>query len=164
MKTRKVFSKQNIITFISILSLINLGIPQTSAKQVIENNFLTKDQYQNYATFEQIQKMPGLPKVKNRPARSQIHLTITAYSSSPDECSGDPFITASGQRVEDGTLAYNYLPFGTKVRFPEAYGDKIFTVTDRMASYKGKYIADIWMPSKQEAKNWGVKILKMEIL
>jgi len=164
MKAKKVFSKENIITFISILSLINLGIPQTSAKPIVIRETPSNNEYQNYASFEQIKKMPGLPAVKNRPARKHINLTVTAYSSSPDECSGNPFITASGQRVGDGTLAYNYLPFGTKVRFPEVYGDKIFTVTDRMASYKGKYIADIWMPSKQEAKNWGVKILKMEIL
>jgi len=35
--------------------------------------------------------------------------------------------------VRDGVIATNILPFGTKVRIPEIFGDKVFVVEDRMA-------------------------------
>lgn len=163
MKTKNVFCKEKIIAIISLVSLINFIFPQPVKSQILEEN-AEKQSFVNYGTAEQIMALPSLPEIKTREAKNYFYLTVTAYSSSPDECSGDPFITASGKRVDDGTLAYNYLPFGSKVRFPEIFGEKVFTVTDRMASYKGKYIADIWMPSKAEAKQWGVKVLKMEII
>src|SRR3989344_4334376 len=59
-------------------------------------------------------------------------VTITAYSSRPEETDSTPFIAASGKRVFDGMVAANWLPLGTKVRIPELYGNKIFVVEDRM--------------------------------
>jgi 3D (Asp-Asp-Asp) domain-containing protein len=56
------------------------------------------------------------------------------------------------------------LPFGTKVMIPKLYGNKVFTVEDRMASYKSNYHIDIWMPSKPLALNFGIKTAKVEIL
>ncbi|MFH1543177.1 MAG: 3D domain-containing protein [Patescibacteria group bacterium] len=161
MKTRLVYNSEKFIAFISLLSLLNLIFPQTEKVQAKEIPAAIWEQ--NYS-LDKIKSLPGLPQVKNRQARHTITLTVTAYSSSVDECDSDPFTTASGEKVRDGIIAYNFLPFGAKVRFPEKFGDKVFTVTDRMAAYKGKYIADIWMPSKNEAKQWGVKVLKMEIL
>jgi len=86
-----------------------------------------------------------------------IKMIITAYSSTPDQTDDTPFITASNKRVADGIIANNMLPFGTKVRIPELYGDKIFTVEDRMHSRMGKYRADIWFAEYQQAKNFGAK-------
>lgn len=163
MKAKKGFYKEKLIAFVSLFSLINFTFPQAVKSETIVKNE-EKNTLINYGTKEKIMAIPGLPEIGNRPAKNYLYLQVTAYSSSPDECSGDPFITASGERVGEGTLAYNYLPFGTKVRFPEVFGDKIFTVTDRMAAYKGKYIADIWMGSKAEAIQWGVKTLRMEII
>ena len=97
-----------------------------------------------------------------------IKVVITAYSSSWDETTGIPgmpgTITASGKTVADGVIANNMLPFGTKVRIPKLYGNKIFVVEDRMNKNKGKHQIDIWMPSKPLAVNFGVKTLDMEIL
>ena len=86
---------------------------------------------------------------------------VTAYSSTVDQCDSTPFITANGTHVHDGTVAANFLKFGTKVRFPSLYGDKIFTVEDRM---KSNYKVDIWFPTRQEALNFGAKRVEMEIL
>ena len=163
MKTKKVFHREKIIAIVSLISLINFIFPQPVKSHILVENG-GKQSFVNYGSMEQIMALPSLPEIKTREAKNYFYLTVTAYSSSPDECSGNPFITASGERVNDGTLAYNYLPFGSKIRFPEVYGEKIFTVTDRMAAYKGKYIADIWMPSKAEAIQWGVKVIKMEII
>ncbi len=107
-----------------------------------------------------------LPQVTDKHYRvmKTIRLTVTAYSSTVDQTDSDPFTTASGAQVADGIIAYNFLPFGTKVRFPERFGNKIFVVEDRLRAGHGHYIADMWMPSRQLAQQWGARILKMEIL
>jgi len=88
---------------------------------------------------------------------------ITAYSSTPDQTDDSPFITAMGSTVRDGIVACNFLKFGTKVRIPEVYGDKIFVVEDRMAK-KNSHKIDIWMESRAQALEFGVKYLTVEIL
>ena len=94
----------------------------------------------------------------------KVKMIITAYSSAPDQTDDTPFITASGKKVADGIIANNLLPFGTKVRIPQLYGDKVFVVEDRMHSRKGKYHADIWMPEYLQAKNFGAKITEIEVI
>jgi len=96
--------------------------------------------------------------------KGQLNVVITAYSSTPWETDDDPFVTASGSLVKDGIIANNYLPFGTMVRIPEIYGDKVFVVKDRMNWKKGNYHIDVWFPSNSEAKNFGVKRTYIEIL
>lgn len=93
-----------------------------------------------------------------------IPMTITAYSSSPEETDDTPFITASGKMVADGVVANNMLPFGTKVRIPEIYGEKVFTVQDRMHYRMGEYKLDVWLPEKSQAKQFGVKKATIEVL
>lgn len=88
-------------------------------------------------------------------------VTVTAYSSTPEETDDTPFTTASNTRVRDGVLATNFLPFGTKVKIPALFGDKIFTVEDRMHQRKQGFV-DIWMPSKAAALRFG--ITKAEIV
>ena len=84
-----------------------------------------------------------------------VPMRITAYSSSPDETDYNPFYTANGTRVRDGIVASNLFPFGTKIQIPALFGDKIFTVDDRMAKRFQKTI-DIWMSSKEKALTFGV--------
>ena len=94
-----------------------------------------------------------------------INMVITAYSSTHDQTDDTPFITASGKYVTDGIIANNMLPFGTKVRIPDLYGNKIFTVEDRMHPRKGKYQADIWFAKYDQAKNFGAKYnISIEVL
>ncbi len=88
---------------------------------------------------------------------------VTGYSSTPDQTDDTPFITASGTYVHDGTVACNFLRFGTRVRFPQVYGDKIFVVEDRMA-LRNSHKIDIWFPGRWQAKQFGVKQLKVEVL
>ncbi len=94
----------------------------------------------------------------------KIKMILTAYSSTQDQTDDTPFVTASGKTVADGVIANNMLPFGTKVKIPALFGDKIFIVEDRMHSRKGKYQADIWMPEYSEAKNFGAKLTEIEVL
>jgi 3D (Asp-Asp-Asp) domain-containing protein len=90
-------------------------------------------------------------------------IVVTAYSSTPDQTDGDPFITASGKRVRDGIIAANFLPMYTKVRFPDIYGNKVFVVEDRM-NRRYYYRADIWMETRAQAKHFGLRNIRIEIL
>ncbi len=110
------------------------------------------------------EKRLPLPEVAMLSVKKQLWLIVTAYSSTPDQTDGDPFTTASGAKVRHGVIAHNGLPFGTKVRFPDAFGDQIFIVQDRMNARYGSRMADLWMPSRNEAKQWGVRRVRMEVL
>ncbi len=90
-------------------------------------------------------------------------VSATAYSSTVDQCDASPFITASGTHVRDGIIAANFLPFGAKVKIPEMYGDKVFVVEDRMNQRYQSRI-DVWMPSRGEALQFGVRTVKIEVL
>ena len=88
---------------------------------------------------------------------------VTAYSSRAEETDDTPFITASGSTVNWGLVATNAYPFGTKIRFPDLYGDRIFTVKDRMHSrYKNRL--DIWFPETAHAQHFGLQITRVEII
>jgi 3D (Asp-Asp-Asp) domain-containing protein len=103
--------------------------------------------------------------IKTGDVRQVLHLKITAYTSLPDETKsyGSPFITADGTYVHDGVVATNLLPFGTKVMIPALYGNKIFTVHDRMSA-KLMQNMDIWMPTKRQAVIFGVHYADVVVL
>jgi len=89
----------------------------------------------------------------------------TAYSSEPSQTDDTPFITASGSRVRDGVAAANFLPIGTQFRLPEEFGDKIFTVEDRMnPRYNNQHIVDIWFQETHDAHQFGKRMLTLELL
>ncbi|MGB9681344.1 MAG: hypothetical protein ACPLXL_02265 [Minisyncoccia bacterium] len=119
---------------------------QTEVINLVDNTFL----------------IPAIDKIPDY-SHTMIVL-VTGYSSTPEETDNDPFITASGKFVRDGIIAANFLPFGTKVRLPLLYPDKIFVVEDRMHSRFSKNRVDIWFPSKEMAITFGVKETIMEII
>lgn len=98
------------------------------------------------------------PKVK-----SVDRIMVTAYNSEVGQCDSNPFITASGTWTRDGVVASNFYTIGTQVRFPDVFGDKVFTVEDRMNARYSKRV-DIWMPDHGEAVKFGAKYLKIEVL
>ena len=93
----------------------------------------------------------------------------SGYSSTPDQTDDTPFITASGKHVRDGIIAANVyangqrLPFGTLVRIPDIYGDKIFVIEDRM-NIRYQNNIDIWFPERQLAKEFGRRKVIIEIV
>jgi len=94
----------------------------------------------------------------------KLRVIITGYSSTTFETDDDPYTTAAGTRVREGIVANNLLPLGTKIKIPELYGDKIFVVEDRMHWRKGYYHVDIWFSSYWQAKSFGAKRTRIEIL
>ena len=88
---------------------------------------------------------------------------VTGYSSREEETDDTPHITASGSTVDWGIVATNRYPFETLLRFPDTYGDKVFVVKDRMNSrYKNRM--DIWFPHYEQARRFGIKNLRVEII
>jgi hypothetical protein len=104
------------------------------------------------------------PQVDTRkPDRNQKGV-ISFYSSTPDQTDSSPFIAADGYHVYDGMIANNCLPFGTQIKIPSLYGDKVFEVHDRMNSRYGCYKFDIWMDApKAELRKLGIKRADLEI-
>lgn len=92
---------------------------------------------------------------------------ITAYNSQVAQTDDDPCTTANGFNVckhnQEDTIAANFLKFGTKVKIPTLFGDRVFVVRDRMST-KHPSGVDIWMKSYSAAINFGVKVADIQVL
>lgn len=92
---------------------------------------------------------------------------VTAYTSEVAQCDEAPCITANGFNVcthnTEDVIAANFLPFGTKVRIPELFGDRVFTVQDRMNRRFPNHV-DVWMKDYDDAIHFGTKPAKIEVL
>lgn len=162
------------ISLIVVLSFLgNTMLPQIVEAQPSYfsaiSNIFAKDSQENANLDENANSFPDMAEAEPR----RIVLSVmTAYSSESAQTDATPCIPADykynlcehyEQDGEQNTIASNFLPMGTKVRFPDLYGDKIFVVRDRMNARYGYGRGDIWMPTKSEAKTFGVKRVKMEI-
>ncbi|MDD5527925.1 MAG: hypothetical protein PHO56_03015 [Patescibacteria group bacterium] len=109
-----------------------------------------------------------LPLNKGLEAKYSVNTVLTAYNSEIGQTDDTPCITASGfdlcKHGQEDVVAINGVKMGTKVRFPELFGDRVFVVRDRMNARYGSSRVDVWMLSKADAKNFGVRSAKMEVL
>ncbi len=95
---------------------------------------------------------------------STLSVVATAYSSTPDQTDASPYTTSNGKPVYDGLIAANWLPYNTKIRIPDYFGEKIFTVNDRMnARYKTGRM-DLWMKSRADARQFGARRVRIQIV
>lgn len=153
--------------YLALLSLGNFLLPQHASAEplpVTAPESVMETIAEQRAPAIVTESRPLLPTPANLPVERTAWVMATAYTSSVDETDGDPWTTASGARAGDGVIAANGLPFGTKVRLPDQYGEKVFIVLDRMSPRYGNRYVDIWMPTKQQAMQWGVKSVRMEVL
>lgn len=97
------------------------------------------------------------------PGGSRFPVVVTAYSSDEDQTDSTPFITASGERVRDGIVAANFLPFGTKIKIPKLFGDKVFVVKDRMAKRFSDRV-DVWVHDRIAAQRIGLQNAEIIVL
>ncbi len=113
------------------------------------------------------QKEEKIPIEEENKIKSSFYTIVTAYNSEAAQCDSSPCITANGYNLckynKEDSVAVNNLSFGTKIRIPAVFGDKIFIVRDRMHS---KYYnrVDIWMIDKNEAINFGYKRARVEVI
>lgn len=113
-------------------------------------------------TYHATARILATPRVRV-PAGTTFKILATGYSSTPDQTDGSPFITASGTRVHDGTIAVNFLPFGTKVTFPDYTGSKVYIVEDRH-SRRLSDRADLWFARTAQALRFGRRTLTMIVV
>ena len=84
----------------------------------------------------------------------------TAYNALPEQTDSTPFITASGERVRVGIIAANWLPFGAELKI----NGQIYIVKDRMSKKYDYPHIDIFMWELEEAKEFGVRELEVELV
>jgi len=113
----------------------------------------------NYTPAAQLR----FPSAADKMARYVIKVPITAYSSTPDQTDSTPFTTANGTEVHTGVVAANFLPFGTRIRIPQHFGKQIFIVEDRMNERYDVQL-DIWMETREAARQWGIRYEEIEVL
>jgi len=148
---------------IAVFSFVFLAIIALEIKEVLAQSDLEPEGESSLVAIGE----DSLVAVSNPadPIRTKkVKVVITAYSSTTWQTDDTPFITASGSYVEDGIVANNLLPFGTRIRIPELYGDKIFIVEDRMHSRKGNYHVDVWFEDLAQAKDFGAQTTYIEVL
>ncbi len=107
-----------------------------------------------------------LPVVKPQvvTVKKTITSVATAYSSDVAQTDSSPFTTSNGKQVYDGLVAANWLPYNTKIRMPDLFGDKIFTVNDRMNPRYDTGRLDVWMKSRGEAMDFGLRHVRIQIV
>ncbi|MDP3093910.1 MAG: hypothetical protein Q8N16_04095 [bacterium] len=126
------------------------ALSATETPVIQENSFLTAGSH--YLPESEVIVLETIP------------VTVTAYSSSIWETDDTPYLTAAGTLTRDGVVASNLLPFNTRIRIPEYFGEKIFWVEDRMNQRMGDFQIDVWFPSSYQARLFGVKYTYIETL
>jgi len=151
----KTFKAKSLVILIFAIFIAIFCLPKISSWA-----FCDIDTISLFNKVQQIVSFNAKPEIKT------IKLYVTAYSSNEDETDDSPCISASGynlcQHDAENVVACNFLPFGTKVKFPQLDPDKIYTVVDRMHERFNSRM-DIWMDSKTKAKEFGIKYLTAEI-
>ena len=160
-------------------SLLGAGIltgifPNLRTSYLYKTSFFQKELEENESENEELKKLVYMgencllptspPPALNLKITKKIKAVVTAYSSSVDQTDDTPYITAAGTWVRSGIVANNYFPFGTKIRIPQIFGEKVFVVEDRMHWTKGNNHVDIWFPEYSQALNFGAQITEIEIL
>lgn len=156
--------KRALLFFILGFSLAGLPVFMLSGARIKANQLQNSQNGKTMMLLEGNTLIPAYNPTNPVEVARVINVVATAYSSTVWETDDTPFTTAAGTKVKDGIIANNMLPFGTKIRIPELYGDKVFTVEDRMNWKKGNYQIDIWFASHLEAKEFGAKRTYIEIL
>ncbi len=99
--------------------------------------------------------------------KKSYKMPVTAYNSLPGQTDSTPCLTANDfnlcEHDTEDVIAANFLPFGAKVRIPELFGDRIFTVVDRMNA-RYYYRVDVWLKDHGEAVRLGLKYATVEVI
>jgi 3D (Asp-Asp-Asp) domain-containing protein len=162
-----------MVVFTAVVA-ISIALPHTTYAQTGAVTSAFKSIVNFFSDKEVIAQVESnvFPEVEDRKPTRTILAVMTAYSSDVAQTDATPCIPADWKYDlcenyekygEQNTIAANFLPMGTKVRFPDLYGDKVFVVRDRMNARYGAGRGDIWMPTRAEAVQFGVRKVTMEI-
>ena len=85
---------------------------------------------------------------------------FTEYTASVSQTDSTPTITASNQKIREGIVANNCLPFGTKIEV----NNNIYVIQDRMNERYGCENFDIYVRKYSQAKRFGKRTLRYKII
>jgi len=169
-KVYKIYTQTLIPVFVLLITITQLVFPQIalavediSVINAVDNGAIT-----NIITESDWNYSIRLPETNSKEPRYTVNITVTAYNSLPWQTDDTPCIAASGmdvcERNAEDIIATNFahLPFGTKIKLPDLYGDRVFRVEDRM-NKRYYQRADIWMKEYADAKAFGKRWTKMEV-
>ncbi|MEZ4156897.1 MAG: hypothetical protein R3B52_02935 [Candidatus Paceibacterota bacterium] len=92
---------------------------------------------------------------------------MTAYTSREAETDSTPCIAAGGfdlcENNREDVVAANFVPLGTRIKVPSIFGDKTFTVVDRMNSRYTNRV-DFWFKDLDRARQFGVRTAEIIVL
>lgn len=162
-KTQKVWLKRAVAVLAIISFVVSAGKPQIAEAVSLADLFVLD--------FVNAIEPSELPTSSDREPVRTIWVVVTAYSSTPDQTDSTPCIAAKGfdlcdayaQFGESNTIAANFLAINKHIKLPDLFGDKTFVVRDRMNERYGQGRIDVWMPTREMAKEFGVKRVKMEM-
>lgn len=171
---QKIF--ESIMCLIAAVTLLtNSFTPQVVIAQTAERGELIESiltaMPEMATSLAEKPELKQFPIAGEREAAKTIWVVATAYSSTVDQTDSTPCITANGHNLckqyeeQDfgNTIAANFLPTGTQVRLKDVSSDKIYVVRDRMNARYGWGRVDVWLPTREEAVEFGVKRIEMEI-
>lgn len=176
MKVTKFFVLRLIIACLGLI-FVNTAASESDLSSVltkIENGKITRVfNVENRTAFDQVlfETQPFL--MTKNPEKSEgifsgkaifgngVEILVTGYSSTVDQCDGDPFTMANGNRVYWGAMACPpQYPFGTKIKI-NGVGE--FTCEDRGGKIKGNHF-DMWFETRIQALQWGKRSVLAEII
>lgn len=116
-----------------------------------ENNDTKEDTFKTEPTAKKEEK-----------SHKTLTMVATAYTADPAENGPWGNVAYDGQTLRRGIVAVdpNVIPVGTRL-YIEGYGEAI--AADQGSQIKGNRI-DLFMDSKTEAYNWGMRTVKVIIL
>ena len=99
--------------------------------------------------------LPQEPVAQLERTEDRRMVKTSAYTAGDDFTEG--VIMANGEKVHEGSVAYNDAPLGTKILLD----GEVYTVKDRVAK---DGVVDIYMDSYEEAIKYGVKQKEIIVL
>jgi 3D (Asp-Asp-Asp) domain-containing protein len=160
----QVLSPHMVLASVEITSAVELQAPAIASHPLLQQL-----RWQAASDNDVVEKTPSrFPQAATAKPRKAVTLAVSAYTSDVAQTDGDPCTTASGlnvcERNAEDIIAtnYRYLPFGTPVRIPELFGDRVFYIHDRMNK---RYTAtvDVWMKDIADARKFGRQTAIVEI-
>ena len=150
-------NKRSSLILASFILLLGIGL-------IFPRSITHADEF--FFGLEQEDQFVNTFPISERRARYSMKIPVSAYNSVPGQTDSTPCIAARGYDLcaanEENVIAANFVPIGTKVKFPEIFGNKEFTVVDRMNA-RYKYRADLWMKQISDARKFGVKYTTIEV-
>lgn len=145
---------------------INKQVVQTESAKLLTSKIVKKEVKEVKEEVKEVPQSNPVVETKQEVKYKEINIIATAYTSSDEDCGKNDGITASGYMANSGVIALpKDMKFGTVLEI-EGLGKKVGL--DRggaIVRIDGNTIkVDVWFPTANQAKNFGVKKLKGKVL